>query len=230
MVLNVKKISVILLLLVSSSLFSQKNDLVKVSGFIFEKDSTTAIPYVYVVNKSTLTGTASDYNGSFEIVGGLGDTLQISCVGYEPQKISISNKTTKLLIILKPKAIALQTISVFNKSFNKAEKEYYQTKVDYYKKYSKDISSPITALYYQFSKEGRQLKKLEPLIADLEYKEWIEKRLPNEILYSLTNNYQLDADGFRAFLNLNPEEINSITDYQLYAFIRAKYRQYKLLK
>ena len=62
-----------------------------IKGFVVEDDSSSAMPFVYIINKTTGNGTMSDNSGAFYLKTNPSDTLIVSFVG----KSSIAASMTK---------------------------------------------------------------------------------------------------------------------------------------
>ena len=75
-----------LFFLLPADLWSQ--NLIK--GLIYETDSTSAMPFVFVINKGTGNGTVSDNEGRFSIAVKDQDTLLFSFVGYAKTSIPVN--------------------------------------------------------------------------------------------------------------------------------------------
>jgi hypothetical protein len=63
---------------------------VQIDGIIVDQ-SDYPLKYVNVISKSLKTGTMSDQNGIFSIIGVWGDTLIFTSVGYKPTLIKLPN-------------------------------------------------------------------------------------------------------------------------------------------
>lgn len=199
------------------------------------------MPFAYVVNQNTSTGTLSDEAGKFAIHIKPGDTLKFSYTGYEVTKVfthnlkdSIRNNVLNIKVYLKQKVSELKSVTIINQSFSKEEKEYYQRKVD---EYNRVISSPFTtgatgaglsidAIYYAFSKKGKELQKLSLIYQQLLYDEVREHRLSNEMIRNITGNDTLDVKAFAKHCYLSNEFIATAPDYDLYYAVRRCYREY----
>ncbi|WP_405294309.1 SusC/RagA family TonB-linked outer membrane protein [Algibacter sp. Ld11] len=66
----------------------------KVRGTVTEKATSIPLPGVNVVIKGTTTGTATDFDGNFQIEAKNGDVLVITYVGFQSQEITYSGQTT----------------------------------------------------------------------------------------------------------------------------------------
>ena len=81
------------------------------SGTIFsESNDTLSFCNIIIKNKPS-SGVLASYEGNFSILANLNDTLQISCLGYEPFEWVVKDKTPKV-IRLKRQAVNLTAITV----------------------------------------------------------------------------------------------------------------------
>ena len=107
-----KKLILIVLLICSSKLFAQKNN-VFLRGMV--RDSLNLIKDVHVINLNTLKGTYSNDYGQYRITVSLGDTLEFTSVQFETIKKIITDRiffSKKLNLILKNKNYVLNEINV----------------------------------------------------------------------------------------------------------------------
>jgi TonB-linked SusC/RagA family outer membrane protein len=81
-----KKITYIVLLLISTQLFSQQI----IKGTIVDKDGVT-IPGVNIVNEKAAASSVSDFDGNFAIKSEVGDLLKFSMLGYDAKTVKASN-------------------------------------------------------------------------------------------------------------------------------------------
>lgn len=81
-----KTLSITLLLLLSLSVFAQKEKkLVQFSGIVLSADTLDAIPYVSIFDKTIRRATFADYTGFFSMVVQAGDTIMFQSAGYKKQ-------------------------------------------------------------------------------------------------------------------------------------------------
>lgn len=214
---------------------------ITVKGTVYDKDSITPMQFAYTVNKNTSTGLVADEKGSFVLRARLGDTIAFSYVGYHVTKIfthqlkdSVRNSVLYVKAYLKPKIKELNPVIVTPHAFSKEQKESYKRKID---EYHRTLSSPFTngstgaglsidALYYAFSKKGKQLQKLSLLYDQLLIDEIKEARLNPERVRALTGNDTLDVKEFLNYCFLPDQFIVSASDYDLFLSVNKYYRQY----
>lgn len=207
---------------------------ITVKGIVLDKDSITPMSFAYVVNKNSSVGTLSDEKGDFSIRIKMGDTLSFSYLGYGITKLfthllkdSVKSALLNVKVFLKPKASELKPIIIATHSFTKEEKEYYERKVDEYNRgISSPLASPITAMYYAWSKKGKELQKLSVLYQQLLIDEVKEHRLSGEKIRALTGNDTLDIKEFMNYCYLPGQFVVSASDYDLFLAVNRYYKQY----
>ena len=234
----VKKFLFILSILLALNGFSQQTERkFIISGTVLERDSTTPMPYVYLINSKTGNGTITDYNGKFTIIAQNSDTLTFQYVGYARRKFPVSiiknlNDSVKktIKVIMHPMMVDMQSVTVISSKIKPNE-------IDYMKRYIKQhaaprgvdaFNSPITALYDQFSRKGREQRKLQQIFQDILIQEEVNKKFNPEILRQLTEDETIDFDNFRRYAwRVDNQFILTHEGYDLYAPIMYYYRQYK---
>ena len=233
-----KKFLFIVALLFACKGFSQKVERkFVISGTVVEQDSTTAMPYVYLLNSKTGNGTITDYNGKFSIIAGNSDTLTFQYVGYARRKYPVSriknlndSMKTSVKIVMHTMMVNMQSVTVIANKIKPNE-------IDYMKRYIKQhaaprgidaFSSPITALYDQFSRKGREQRKLQQIFQDILIQEEVNKKLNPEILRQLTEDESINFEDFRRYAwRVDNQFILTHDGYDLYAPIMYYYRKYK---
>ena len=130
-------------------------------------------------------------------------------------------------IVLKPKARELKPVIITTNEFTKEEKEFYNRKIEeYYTMTEHPLQSPISAMYYAFSKEGKQLQKLSALYEQLVTDEIREHRLSDEKIRNLVQNDTLNATSFFNYCVIPDESVLQDSDYDLYAKVNYCYKEY----
>ncbi|TAL58383.1 MAG: carboxypeptidase-like regulatory domain-containing protein [Bacteroidetes bacterium] len=213
------------------SAFSQD---ITVKGTVYDKDSITPMQFAYVINKNSSTGMVANEKGNFTIRIHLGDTLAFSYVGYYVTKVfthllkdSVKNAVLNVKAGLKPKARELNPVIIIPHTFSKEQKETYQRKIDeYHRGIASPLASPISALYYTFSKRGKELQKLSFLYDRLLIEEIKESRLSAERIRSITGDDTLNVQLFLNYCFLPDQFVVSASDYTLFLSVSKYYKQY----
>jgi hypothetical protein len=229
--LSLRSFSSAAFLLLSLSLSAQD---ITVKGIVFDRDSATPMQFAYVVDKNLTTGIVADGNGTFSMHIHLGDTLCFSYVGYSLTKVfthllkdSVRNSVLHVRAYLKSKNNELKAVTITSHGFSKEQKETYQRKIGEYRRgISNPLASPIDALYYTFSKKGKELQKLSVLYDQLLIDETKEKRLSPERVRNITGNDTLNVPEFLNYCFLPDQFVTSASDYDLFFAVNKYYKRY----
>jgi hypothetical protein len=175
-----------------------------IRGTVVEKDSSSVMPFVYIINKSNGNGTMSDNDGRFYLATHENDTLVCSYVGfgkaYVPVKQLKPNAKGEVRIVMRPLPYNLDVVNVTVFKIKPYEREYMKDIID--RSQVRKLSyfeSPFTALYMQYSKEGRQVRKLAAIFEKIMIEEQVQKKLSREILVRLTGDENIDYEAFRKY-------------------------------
>ncbi|PBQ33174.1 hypothetical protein CNR22_15790 [Sphingobacteriaceae bacterium] len=204
-----------------------------IRGTVFEGDSSSIMPFVYIINKSSGNGTMSDNDGRFTLATNPGDTLLCSYVGflklYIPVKDLQKNEKGEVKIFMSQMAINLGMVNITTFRYQPYEREYMNDIID--KSRIKAInyaSSPITALYMRYSKEGKQIQKLAQIFDNLLMEEEVQRRLSREILVRLTGDKDVDYYAFRKYCYyVSDYFIVTHEGFDLYSKVMDCYKQFK---
>lgn len=202
---NFKALKISPLILLFCALLANRLDAQQlIKGTVVEGDSSTPMPFVYIINKSNGNGTMSDNDGRFMLATNSEDTLVCSYVGflklYIPVKQLAKNARGEVRLVMTEMAINLSPISITAVRFPEYERQYMNDIID--KSRIKNIdyaSSPISALYMRYSKEGRQIQKLAAIFENLLMEEEVQRKLSKEILARLTGDNNIDYYAFRKY-------------------------------
>lgn len=156
-----------------------------VKGRIFSNDSLTAIPNVDIVSELSRYGTTSNRDGWFLIKSKQIDTLWISCVGFDRQRVPVYRDSIldkELIIKLIRSDIMLDSVDIYpwpdyetfkqeiiNMPWRKpffvpgVSKEGYEKIInqDPVREPKASSINPITLIYNRFNKRERFKRKLQ---------------------------------------------------------------------
>jgi hypothetical protein len=204
-----------------------------IKGTVFEKDSSTVMPFVYIINKSNGNGTMSDNDGNFSLGTSDKDTLVCSYVGYAklyiPVKQLATNTKGEVKLVMKRMSFDLNEVTVSTFRIKPYERQYMNDIIDRSRIKTMDYAmSPISALYMRYSKEGKQITKLAKIFEDIMIEEEVQKKLSREILVRLTKDENIDYDGFRKYCYyVNNYYIVEHDGVELYTKVMECYRRWK---
>ena len=197
--------------------------------------------YAYAVNKNSSAGSLTDDAGRFTLQIKQGDTLAFSYLGYSVTKFfthllkdSVKNSVLYIKAYLKPKVTELTPAIIVSHSISKEARELYEGRI---REYRNQVSNPfsvsstgaglnIDALYYMFSKKGKELQKLSAIYQQLLIDEMKEKRISSEKLRVITGNDTLDTKDFLNYCYLPDQFVLSASDYDLFIAVKNYYRAY----
>ncbi len=204
-----------------------------IKGIVVEPDSITPMPFVYVINSQSGHGQMSDGNGRFTVIAKDNDTIIFSFVGYVRLKIPASNIHKNGLkesrIVMQALAYKLNQVVVSSFKLKPYERDYMKRVIDDSKtKPINAMESPISALYMQFSKKGKEQRKLAAIFEEIFIKEAVEKKFNAEVLRKLTGDDTIDFDRFKKYcFYLSNEFIMSHEGYELYYRVMDCYYRWK---
>lgn len=202
-------------------------------GTVVETDSNTVMPFVYIINKSNGNGTMSNNDGRFMLSSNVSDTLICSYVGYMKLYIPVSrlkpNKNGEVLLVMNYMPINLGTVNITTFKFKAYERQYMNDIIQRSRiKQLNYATSPISALYMRYSKEGKQIQKLAKIFEQILIEEEVQKKFNKDILLKLTGDTTINYDSFRKFCyKLNDYFITTHEGAELYSQVMECYYQYK---
>jgi len=226
-----KRIYLIIVLLGCSFGALMAQQLIK--GFVVEGDSNTVMLFVYIINKTTGNGTMSDNSGAFYLKTNPTDTLMVSFVGYVKLKVPVSklkaNANGDVKVVMRKITYSLNAVTVTAFKIKPYEREKMEKVIrDSKIKPINAIQSPITAAYMQFSKKGREQRKLAAIFEQVLIDEQVRQKLNPEILRNLTGDETIDYEKFRKYcFSLTDYYIITHEGYDLYYKVMECYYRWK---
>ncbi len=210
----------------SNQLFAQG---IVIKGYITEKDTISTIPFAYVVNKKNGTGTVCSDKGYFELSAQLNDTILISSIGFVARKIAtkdileLPTFKAKRSIVLFSKTYNLNTVIINPRELSENQKSVYERFIN---QPQPSLTSPISALYYEYSKEGRERKKLVEIYKRELFFEKTEKRLDYFFAVKKVDLTTFDARAFILFCRITEDFVEEATDYEFYYKVTRCFDEY----
>lgn len=191
------------------------------------------MPFVYVINKATGNGTMTDNSGRFYLSVNPNDTIICSFVGFVRLKIPVSklaaNTNGDVKVVMHQIAYNLGPVTVSTFKIKPYERDHMKKVISDSKiRPINAIESPITALYMQFSKRGKELRKLSKIFEDIFEEEQVQKKLSPETLRKLTGDENLNYEAFRKYcFSLTNYYILHHDGYDLYYKVMQCYYSWK---
>lgn len=224
--------------------------LVQVSGYVYQKDTSSVIPFVDIVNKKNKTGTISTINGFFSSLMAANDTLEFTAVGYKkfrfwlPANFSGTEYTVNIWLEKVIYNLDQVDIGVFNYERFKKDFESMKVPVDdngivagdptYYKRYiapkenfGYTIKGPFTALYNKFNRRAKELEKLQDILENQNKDAVASAKLTKELIQQVTGIDEKEIDRLLGYCNMGSEFIANATNYDLMVAIDRCYKSYQ---
>lgn len=239
----------LLLLLTGNQVLAQKYVMLK--GQVWDLTGENLVG-AHAYNSTRHYGTFTDINGIFLLVMVPGDSLKISMIGYKPYKMKIprnlSADSYKLDVTLMGDTIILKTAEIkpYPATYAEFRREFLQLKapdekildrtripqINYGSKYANPngggivLPGPFTALYNVFSKEAKELKKMNKILEVDNFREEIVSIIGRNVLekkLGIKTEEQIDAMIQKC--GLTPEFLKGRTHYDIIQYILLCYNR-----
>ncbi len=201
----------------------------------------------HAYNKTRHYGTFTDINGIFFLVMIPGDSLQVTMVGYKPYRMKVPHRLTadsyKLDITLIGDTLVLKTAEIkpYPATYAELKKEFIKLRVpeekilqriqlpevNYRSKYANPdgtggllLPGPFSLLYNAFSKEGKELKKMNTILSANRIREQLLNVLSRQTLekrFGLKTDDEIDAMMKRC--GITTEFLLHTPEYKIVEFI-----------
>ncbi len=216
----------------TNSSFAQR---VFLFGKVFDIEyPTIPLQQLMVVNQQSQMGIFGNNDNSFQIQINKNDTLIISALGYARKKVCLKDSATltefHINIGLSRLSYDLSEITVRRQRELRQISEDIK-KLGYNKRDHKltDVAaweSPITALYQAFSKREQSKRALAQMINNDNRRAVLKDLLYLYNLTELIKMHDSEYNDFIDYLNLNDQQMQAMSDYDLALFIRDHYLVY----
>jgi hypothetical protein len=227
----------------------------KVSGFIYNDNTKSALINTNIININKVRGARTDSNGYFEIDVQPTDTLHISLLGFQSLRVKVTNdwiKNKVAKIFLTERAIALEEVVIrpFNLTgYLEVDSKTIPTSENYrysisglthgYEagEYSPNafgrvlgsIFNPTDLLYNFFGKNPKELKKLKEMKKDDTVRNLLESKFDRETIAVLLGIDKNDIPEILQRCNYSDSFIKTANDLQIMDAISGCYEEYKIL-
>lgn len=184
-----------------------------------------------IININSGVRKISNRSGYFTIQVKQTDTLIVTAIGYDSLRLTslhfdTSKNIDSILVWMKPKAARLKEVKIVasnpkRDSLARAAAEFLKTDPlmnNYDRILNREkggLMSPLTAIYQQFSKEGRDMAHFEDFVAYMEKQKLVDKRYNRNVVKRVTKLHELQLDEFMVFCKLNKDFVIESSDYDL---------------
>jgi hypothetical protein len=189
-----------------------------------------------ITNINTGKKYISNRQGYFKLFYSTNDTILITAVGYDSVYIQTSTldpnmaKDT-LLVILKSKVVRLKELRVVSSnpirdSIARAAAEFLKNDPlmnNFNRVLNREkggLMSPLTAMYQQFSKEGRDAARFEEFMAYMEKQKQADRKYNRNVVKRVTDLPDMQLDEFMLFCRLDKDFVINASEYDLVSAIR----------
>jgi hypothetical protein len=205
---------------------------IRVEGMVTDKNTGRPLQYAFVIVNRTQNGVFCDNQGGFSITVRADDTLLISQTGYLIEKVFLADSAGKnpvrLAIRLEMKPVQLRTFTVkAPKTFEQILQELEQEerkKAGVQTSIADAVSSPITYLYQQFSRQEQSRRKIAELRSENARQSLFRELFTKYMLAHIIALEENEMDDFMAFSRIGDVYRKFDTEYDLVVFIREQYR------
>lgn len=249
----------IVLFVLALSLTASAQEIVpsqKVSGYIYNDNTKSALINANIININKVRGARTDASGYFEIDVQPTDTLHISLLGFQSLRVKVTNdwiKNKMAKIFLTERAIALEEVVIrpFNLTgYLEVDSKTIPTSENYrysisglthgYEagEYSPNafgrvlgsIFNPTDMLYNFFGKNPKELKKLKEMKKDDTVRNLLESKFDRETIAVLLGIDKKEIPEILQRCNYSESFIKTANDLQIMDAISGCYEEYKILK
>jgi hypothetical protein len=213
---------------------SQNREIVK--GITMSIDSSRTVPLANILNKTTGQRFISSRAGFFRAQFAPGDSIQITAIGYESLLFvarDILPETTDdtVQLYMRPTAYQLRDVNIVysNKkqdSLARLAAEFLKTDPlmnNYDRVMNRDkggLFSPLTALFMEYSKQGKDMQKFEDFVRHAEMLKQVDRRYNKRTIQRATGLEDEYLDEYILFCRLDRTFILSSSDYELILAMR----------
>ena len=212
-----------------------------------ENSSGQAIPAAHILNPAKRTGTSSSQDGSFRIRASAGDAIVVSAMGFATDTLIVTPEHLKpdyaLLLRLDVQVYELSGIEVnplgsfaaFRHAFMNLRLEDEKPLINLPRidipppatGTGLVIRGPITYLYEQFSRRGREMQKYQQVLYQEDLSERAGRILNQQLVAGVTGiTDRAEAEAFLRFCNISHEFVLSSKEYEVIQALLACYERY----
>lgn len=222
-------------------------------GLLISSENGQIIPLGNLLNKTTARRAVSSRLGLFRIQVSKTDTLQFSVVGYQTYTTAVADimpanltDTIKVLLISKSYQLKDVTIVASNRkrdSLARAAAEILKTDplLNNFDRifgrprggiYGNDCgySGLITELYYQFSKEGKDIARFESFYAYVQQQRAIEQKYNRELVKKVSGIPDVYLDELVMHCRPENEFALQADEYNMLLYIKNCSERFKILR
>lgn len=226
---------------VVSSSYAQSVSEQTLIGHTSSLHNNEVVQLASVINLSSSKRAISNRQGFFKIPILHNDTLFISAIGYQSITIICSNLSPgdTIKIKMKPTHVALKEVVIISSnpkrdSIARAAAEFLKTDPlmnnhdRILNRPRGSLTSPLTALYERFSKEGQDNVRFEEFLAYAERQKQVDRRFNKAFVKRATGLDEKYLDEFMLFCKPDKEFVIRASEYELIQATRKCADEFKM--
>ena len=210
----------------------------ELSGWVVDSEDSTTIPFVHVINKSTLKGTVTDDNGYFKLKISFGDTVVFSNISYQYFYFVYRDSSSALrdvIIEMKEQNYLLHEVSIFSYRLTSNEDKPMKLEKPLLPSMEETSdgriiragpSNPAEFLYNLFGSKPRQLRMLAKLKAEDAYRQKLKENNNRESVVTLTGLSRQELEAFMFYCKYSRVRMKTMNDYEFLRSVQSCYAQY----
>jgi hypothetical protein len=238
------------LLPLSSLLYAQdKDSIITLHGSLYDSKDLSPVEFAHIINLNNPYATISDSSGYFDIKMYQGDTLHITCIGYEDRHISYNQAGPAIFksIPLNQKSYNIESVKItpwktyqdFKNKFISLDLDDPREKVHpliweglpstplNMEPEEPNIGNPVSFLYDIFSGNREERIKYKEILSRETKKRKIRSKYNKEIVSNLTGLKGEKLKEFMDFCNFTDQELLNRKAYDILMEVKLKYKVFK---
>lgn len=223
-----------------------------VNGRLIDSKSKLPVGVARVLNVNHKGQTLSDTTGCFSINAHVGDTLQITCLGYFFKTFVVTDSVMRLrkriTIPMLERMFELEAVDIIDLgTYQQFKQKVINTilpeekiKVNPYAfkglnhitippdaQAHISLGSPVTALYMWLSKEGKSIRKLEAHNEKEAFAKSIAEKYSAAVVSGLTGYKDAELEKFMVFCKFDDHFLKTATEYEIAEAILERQKRFE---
>ncbi|WP_426670403.1 hypothetical protein ACPPVU_03985 [Mucilaginibacter sp. McL0603] len=203
-------------------------------GILYKAGTGIRLGDIQIFNKRSLITVKSNMYGMFTIPASVGDTLEISCAGYNNAELAVNDFTDKIFFLKSAIALPGVVIKETSVQVNLDEvKRGYRKKSVFYTgtpHYYYLFLKPMTFIYENFKSEVKDARRFNRYAKKESAYYEISARFNAQNIKSVIPIKNDELEDFESDYWPALEQIRKWNDYDLVNYIIASYRDFKWKK
>lgn len=216
----------------------------KITGRTISSEGNEVVQLASIINLSSSKRAISNRQGYFKMLFLPDDTIFISAIGYQSmtvicRNIDLQKLTDTITVVMKAINVTLKEVNIVSSnpkrdSIARAAAEFLKNDPlmnNYDRILNRQrggLMSPLTAMYQQFSKEGRDAVRFEEFLAYAERQKQADRRYNRDFVKRVTKLDDKYLDEFMLFCRLDKEFIIGSSEYELIQTTQKCEREFKV--